>query len=335
MTNTARTKLGAAGPEVFPMALGCMSMGAGSWYGASDDAEGIATIHAALERGVNLIDTGDFYGMGKNELLVGEAVRGRRDKALLSVKFGAQRGPDGGMLGFDTSPAATKNALAHSLTRLGVDHIDIYRPARLDPNVPIEDTIGAIADMVKAGYVRYISLSEVGAETLRRAAKVHPICDLQLEYSLISRSPEATIVPALAAGGVAMTAYGVLSRGLLTGSKLAASKDHRAHLPRFAGANGDHNQALVVALARVAAAKGVTPAQLAIAWVRAKGAAQHVTIIPTLGARTRAQLADALAGIDLVLTAADVAALEAAVPATSVAGTRYPAAAMAGLDSEK
>ncbi len=335
MTNSTKTKLGAAGPEVFPLALGCMGMGAGSWYGANDDAEAVATIHAALERGVNIIDTGDFYGMGKNELLVGKALQGRRDKALLSVKFGALRGPDGAFLGNDASPAATKSALAYSLSRLGVDHIDIYRPARLDPKVPIEDTIGAIADMVKAGYVRYISLSEVGAETIRRAAKVHPISDVQIEYSLLSRSPEATVIPALAELDVAMTAYGVLSRGLLTRSKPAGAGDFRAHLPRFSGANGEKNQLLVDALARMATARGVTPVQLAIAWVRAKGAAQNVTVIPTVGSRTRAQLADALASVEITLTAAEVAALEAAVPAADVAGTRYPAPAMAHLDSER
>jgi aryl-alcohol dehydrogenase-like predicted oxidoreductase len=335
MTTTNETRLGAQGPRVFPIALGCMSMGAGSWYGASDDAESIATIHAALERGVNVIDTGDFYGMGKNEMLVGKALQGRRDKALLSVKYGGLRGPDGAFLGADASPIATKSSLAYSLSRLGVDYIDIYRPARLDPKVPIEETIGAIAEMVKAGYVRYISLSEVGAETIRRAAKVHPICDLQIEYALVSRSPEASIVPVLAELGIAMTAYGVLSRGLLTGSKPAGKTDFRAHLPRFAGANSEKNQPLVEALARAAAARGVKPAQLAIAWVRAKGAAQNVTIIPTMGARTRAQLADALSALEVTLTPAEVASLEAAVPASAIAGERYPAPAMATLDSER
>jgi aryl-alcohol dehydrogenase-like predicted oxidoreductase len=334
MTNPSKIKLGTSGPDVLGIALGCMSMGAGSWYGARDDAEGIATIHAALDRGVNLIDTGDFYGMGKNELLVGQALRGRRDRAVLSVKFGALRGPDGAFLGFDGRPAATKNALAHSLTRLGVDYIDIYRPARLDPDVPIEDTIGAIADLVKAGYVRHIGLSEVGVETIRRAAKVHAICDLQLEYSLISRGPEAAILPALAELGIAMTAYGVLSRGLLTGTRPGAT-DFRAHLPRFAGANGEKNQALAAALARMAVARGATPAQLAIAWVRAKGAAQRVAIVPTVGTRTPQQLGDALAALDVSLSPAEVAALEAAVPAADVAGTRYPAPMMATLDSER
>jgi len=295
-------KLGKHGPDVFPMALGCMGMGGGSWYGASDDAENIATIHEAIERGVNLIDTGDFYAQGKNELLVGKALHGRRDKALLSVKYGGLRGPDGAFLGVDTSPNATKNFLSYSLSRLGVDYIDIYRPARLDPKVPIEDTVGAIADMVKAGYVRYISLSEVGAETLRRANKVHPISDLQIEYSLISRGPEATIIPALAELGVAMTAYGVFSRGLLTGSKPSGPGDTRS-------------------------------AQLAIAWVRAKGVAQHVTIIPTIGARTRKHVVDALAALDVTLTTVEMATLEAAM--SDVAGTRYPAPMMEHLDSER
>jgi aryl-alcohol dehydrogenase-like predicted oxidoreductase len=317
------------------MALGCMGMGAGSWYGASDDEESIATIHAALERGVNVLDTGDFYGMGKNEMLVGRALQGRRDKALLSVKYGGLRGPDGALLGYDASPVATQSALAYSLSRLGVDYIDIYRPSRLDPKVPIEDTIGAIAEMVKAGYVRYVSLSEVGAETIHRAAKVHPISDLQIEYSLVSRGPEAAIVPALASLGIAMTAYGVLSRGLLTGAKPAAKNDFRAHLPRFTGANGEKNQRLVDALARAAVARGVKPAQLAIAWVRAKGAARNVTIIPTMGARTRAQLAEALSALDVELSPSEVAELEAAVPASEIAGPRYSAPAMANLDSER
>lgn len=336
MTTTSKTTLGASGPEVFPFALGCMGMGARSMYGGGDEAEGIATIHAALERGVSLIDTGDFYSMGRNELLVGKALAGgRRDKALLSVKFGGLRGPDGVFLGYDARPAAVKNFLAYSLSRLGVDHIDIYRPARLDAAVPIEDTIGAIAEMVKAGYVRYIGLSEVGVETIRRAAKVHPICDLQIEYSLMSRGPEEKIFPALAEMGIATTVYGVLSRGLLTGSKVGGAGDFRAHLPRFAGENGEKNQALAAAFARLAAARGIKPAELAVAWVRAKGEAQKVTVIPTMGARTPAQLADGLAGLDVRLTAAEVRELEAAVPAGEVAGTRYATPLMAHLDSEK
>jgi aryl-alcohol dehydrogenase-like predicted oxidoreductase len=334
MTTKTNLSLGQSGPSVFPIALGCMGMGAGSWYGDSDEAESIATIREALERGVNLIDTGDFYSLGKNELLVGKALRGSRDRALLSVKFGALRGPDGAHLGYDARPAAVKNFLAHSLSRLGVDHIDIYRPARLDPNVPIEDTVGAIADMVKAGYVRYIGLSELSAESVQRAAKVHPICDVQLEYGLVSRGAEK-IIPTLRELGIAMTAYGVLSRGLLAGAKPKGPGDSRAHFPRFEVGNVEKNQSLVDALARIAKEKGVTPVQLAIAWVRAKAFAQNATIVPTLGSRTRAQLADVLASFGVTLDAAEVAALEAAVPAEQIAGARYPAPGMVTLDSER
>jgi aryl-alcohol dehydrogenase-like predicted oxidoreductase len=335
MNKLTRTKLGAAGPEVFPLALGCMSMGGGSWYGTNDDDEAIATIHEAIERGVNLLDTGDFYGMGRNEMLVGRAIQGRRDQVLLSVKYGGLRGPDGVFVGVDMSPAGTKAALAYTLSRLGVDHIDIYRPAGLDPKVPIEDTIGAIADMVKAGYVRYIALSEVGVETIERAAKVHPIVDLQIEYSLISRGPEAKINPLLAKKRLAMTAYGVLSRGLLTGSKPTKPGDGRAHMPRFVGENAEKNAALATKLAEVARTRGVTPAQLAIAWVRAKGETQGVTVIPTVGARKPEQLRDALGALDMVLTTKDLAAIEAAIPASEVVGTRYPAPMMGLLDSER
>lgn len=332
MSTKPEVKLGATGPTVFPIALGCMGMGATSWYGKSDESENVATIHKALEHGVNVLDTGDFYGMGRNELLLGKALQGRRDKALLSVKFGAQRGPDGAIVGRDARPQAVKNALAHSLSRLGVDYIDIYRTG-LDPNVPIEDTVGAMSEMVKAGYVRYIALSEVSADTVRRAAKVHPICDVQLEYSLISRSIESKIVPTLAELGVAITAYGVLSRGLLTAARPKDEGDARAQLPRFEFAK--ENEPLVNALARVAAGKNVTPAQLAIAWVRARGAALGVTIVPTLGARTRAQLADVIASLDVSLDAAEVAALEQAVPASAVVGARYPEAWLHTIDSEK
>src|SRR3954451_5908534 len=228
-TPTEFRRLGSSGPTVFPLSLGCMGMS--GMYGPSDEAESIATIHAALDHGVNLLDTGDFYGMGHNEMLIGRALRDRRDRALLSVKFGGLRGPDAGWIGFDARPAAVKNFLAYSLTRLGVDHIDVYRPARLDPAVPIEETIGAIAEMVKAGYVRAIGLSEVGPETIRRAHEVHPISDLQIEYSLISRAPELTILPVLEQLGIGVTAYGVLSRGLLSGSATSAPGDFRARLP--------------------------------------------------------------------------------------------------------
>ncbi len=332
---TTSIQLGKHGPLVFPLALGCMGMGAGSFYGDNHEAEGIATIHAALDQGINVLDTGDFYSNGKNELLVGKALAGRRDKAVLSVKFGALRDPGGAFNGYDGRPAAVKNFLAHSLSRLGVDYIDIYRPSRLDPEVPIEDTIGAIADMVKAGYVRYIGVSELGVESIRRAARVHPLVDLQIEYSLVSRSPETHIFPALRELGMATTAYGVLSRGLLVGSKPSGAKDFRAHLPRFVGENAVQNQRLADKLAALAKARGVTPVQLAIAWVRAKSTGGSAPIIPTIGARTRAQLSEALSALELTLTAEEVAALEDAVPATSVAGTRYAAPLMTHLDSER
>jgi aryl-alcohol dehydrogenase-like predicted oxidoreductase len=300
-------------------------------YGPADESESIATIHAAIDRGVNLIDTGDFYGMGHNEMLIGRALEGRRDGLLLSVKFGALRGPDGNWLGFDARPAAVKNFLAHSLTRLRTDHIDIYRPARLDGNVPIEETVGAIADLVKAGYVRAIGLSEVGVETIRRANAVHPIVDLQIEYSLISRGPEARIFPALRELGVGVTAYGVLSRGLLTGSPLAPKGDLRAHMPRFVGENLARNRKLIDSLNRLAAERGVAPAQLAIAWVLAKDS----MIVPVLGARTRRQLDESLAALEIQLTTEEITRLEEAIPASEVAGTRYAEIQMRALDSER
>ena len=314
---------------MFPLALGCMGMS--GMYGHADENESVATIHAALDHGINLLDTGDFYGMGHNEMLIGRALKDRRDNVLLSVKFGALRGPDGTWLGFDARPVAVKNFLAHSLTRLGIDHVDIYRPARLDPSVPIEDTVGAIADLVKAGYVRYIGLSEVGPETIRRANAVHPISDLQIEYSLVSRGPEETIFPVLEELGIGVTAYGVLSRGLLNGSKPAAKGDFRAHLPRFTGENMARNGRLIETLKNVAGEKGVTAAQLAIAWVLAKGR----SIVPVIGARTRKQLSDSLAACDIQLSASELGSIEEAIPPTAVAGTRYDERQMNMLDSER
>jgi aryl-alcohol dehydrogenase-like predicted oxidoreductase len=322
-------KLGRTGPEVFPIALGCMGMS--DVYGAADETESLATIHAAIDAGVNLLDTGDFYGMGHNEMLLGLALRFFREKVLLSVKFGAQRAPNGAWLGFDARPAAVKTALAYSLKRLGTDHIDIYRPARLDPTVPIEDTIGAIAEMVQAGYVRHIGLSEVGPETIRRAAAVHPIVDLQIEYAIVSRSPEAKIFPVFDELGIGATTYGVLSRGLLSGSNPAPSGDYRAHLPRFTGDNLARNQQLVARLKEVAAARGITPSQLAIAWVLAK----RSFIVPVIGARTRAQLAEALGALEVKLTNDEIAEIELAVPADAIAGTRYGEEQMRNLDSER
>jgi aryl-alcohol dehydrogenase-like predicted oxidoreductase len=314
--------------DVFPLALGCMGMS--GMYGAADENESIATIHQAIDAGVNLIDTGDFYGMGHNELLVGRALRGRRDQVLLSVKFGAMRGPDASWGGIDTRPAAIRNFLAYSLTRLGVDHIDIYRPSRLDPAVPIEDTIGAIADLVKAGYVRAIGLSEVGPQTIRRAQAVHPITDLQIEYALISRGPEREIFPLLRELGIGVTAYGVLSRGLLAGS-VPGKGDFRAYLPRFRDENLAKNRALVEALQRVAAAHGVTPTQLAIAWVLARGE----TIVPVIGARRRAQLDESLGALAIRLSDDELREIAEAVPAEAVAGARYDEHQMRVLDSER
>ena len=329
MANHQSRQLGSNGPRLFPLGLGCMGMS--DLYGPADESESVATIHAALDAGVTLLDTGDYYAAGHNELLIGRALRDRRDKALLSVKFGALRGPDGSWIGMDTRPAAVKNFAAYSLRRLGVDHIDIYRPGRLDPNVPIEETVGAIADLVKAGYVRAIGLSEVGPDTIRRAHAVHPIADLQIEYSIISRGPETRIFPLLSELGIGVTAYGVLSRGLLSGSRPKSPRDFRAHLPRFAGENLERNARLVEALRQMAAEKGATASQLAIAWVLAKGP----SIVPLIGARTRTQLAESLGALQITLSAADVARIEAALPPSAVAGTRYDEHQMRVLDSER
>jgi aryl-alcohol dehydrogenase-like predicted oxidoreductase len=327
-------KLGANGPQVSAIGLGCMGMS--GMYGPADRNESIATIRAALDAGITLLDTGDFYGMGHNEMLIGAALRqGGRDQTLISVKFGALRDPAAGWVGFDARPAAMKTFLAYSLQRLGVDHVDIYRPARLDPQVPIEETVGAIGDMVKAGYVRYIGPSEVGAKTLRRAAAVHPIVDLQIEYSLLSRGIEDEILPTARELGIDITAYGVLSRGLIGGhfrpQDISSKGDFRAISPRFQPGNIDVNLRMVEALRQVADRLGVTVAQAAIAWV----AAQGEDIVPLIGARGRDRLTEALGALDISLSAAARAALEAAVPKGAAAGARYPDAAMAGLDSER
>ena len=326
--------LGTTGPSVSALGLGCMGMS--DLYGPADEAEGIATIHAALDAGVTLLDTGDFYGMGANELLIRDALKARRrEDVVISVKFGALRDAMGGWNGVDGRPVAVKNFVAYSLRRLGTDHIDVYRPARLDPAVPIEDTVGAIAELVKAGLVRHIGLSEVGPETLRRAAAVHPICDLQIEYSLVSRGIEERILPTCRELGIAITAYGVLSRGLLSGhwsaDRTLAGSDFRAYSPRFGGENLDHNLALVEALRAVAAERGATVAQLAIAWVRSRGD----DIVPLIGARKRAQLGESIAALDVTLDATDLARIERAIPAGAAAGGRYPDAALHHMDSER
>jgi aryl-alcohol dehydrogenase-like predicted oxidoreductase len=324
--------LGRAGPRIAALGLGCMGMS--GTYGAANREESLATLRAALDAGINLIDTGDFYGMGHNELLIGEVLRGRkREDITLSVKFGALRDAAGRWLGFDARPAAVKTFLAYSLQRLGVDHIDIYRPARLDPQVPIEDTIGAIADAVKAGTVRHIGLSEVGVRTLRRAAAVHPVSDLQIEYSLLSRGIEAQILPACRELGIGITAYGVLSRGLLSGrwdSRAALANDWRAGAPRFQGGNLQRNLEIVETLRPLAAARGASVAQLAIAWAIAQGN----DIAPVIGARRRNQLAEALTAANLVLTREELTMLDRLVPPGAAAGDRYAPAQMAHLDSE-
>jgi aryl-alcohol dehydrogenase-like predicted oxidoreductase len=322
--------LGSTGPAVSALGLGAMGMSGG--YGAADRAESIATVHASLEAGITLIDTGDFYGMGHNEMLLAEALRGRdRDSYRLSVKFGMLRGPGHDFGGADARPEAMKNFLAYSLTRLGTDHIDVYRPARLDPAVPIEETVGAIKEMIDAGYVRHIGLSEVDAATIRRAHAVHPVADLQIEYSLISRAVEADVLPTLRELGIGLTAYGVLSRGLISGhwaaGRTAGPGDFRSFSPRFAGGNVEHNLTLVEALRRIAEAKGCTVAQLAIAWV----AAQGEDIVPLVGARTRERLAEALPAMELTLTADDLAEIEKAVPPGAARGDRYPSRFMADL----
>jgi aryl-alcohol dehydrogenase-like predicted oxidoreductase len=327
------TQLGQSGPRTSRIGLGCMGMS--DLYGPADRLESIATIHAALDAGVTLLDTGDFYGMGHNEMLIREALASRpRESVQISVKFGALRGPDGSWLGYDCRPQAVRNFAAYSLKRLGTDYIDIYRPARLDPAVPIEDTVGAIADLVKAGYVRHIGLSEVGADTLRRASSVHPISDLQIEYSMISRGIERAILPAARELGIGITAYGVLSRGLISGhwsKDRQGEKDFRGMAsPRFQGENLEANLALVERLRALAQELGASVAQVAIAWVAAQGA----DIVPLVGARRRDRLQEALGALDLVLRPEDLARLEAIVPPDAAAGARYNPAQLAHLDSE-
>jgi aryl-alcohol dehydrogenase-like predicted oxidoreductase len=332
-TSTLTTKtLGTLGSTP---AIGLGLMGMSALYGPADRDESIATIHAALDAGVTLLDTGDFYGMGHNELLLADALKGRdRDAVEISVKFGALRGPDGAWFGFDARPEAVKTWLAYSLVRLGTDHVDVYRPARLDPDVPIEETVGAIAELVEAGHVGHIGLSEVGAETIRRAHAVHPIADLQIEYSLISRGLEGEILDTCRELGIGVTAYGVLSRGLISGHyapERVTASDFRQHTPRFQGENLDRNLQLVEALRGIAEDAGISVAQAAIAWVASRGD----DIVPVVGARTRERLAETLGAAEVVLTKEQLAAIEAAMPVDRVAGTRYAEEQMAMLDSEK
>jgi len=305
-------------------------------YGPAEELESIATIREALDTGINLLDTGDYYGMGHNELLIREALRGRdRNGVVISVKFGALRGPDNAFIGIDGRPVAVRNFLAYSLRRLGTDYIDVYRLGRVDPQVPIEETVGAIAEMISAGYVRHVGLSEAGAETVRRAHAIHPVADLQIEYSLLSRGIEAEILPTCRLLGVGVTAYGVLSRGLLGGAwssgRPASAGDMRAHMPRFRGENLERNLALVDALRTIAKTKGVTVAQIAIAWVLARGE----NIVPLVGTTRRDRLAEAVGALELELSEDDLAAIERAVPPGAAAGGRYDERQMAMLDSER
>jgi aryl-alcohol dehydrogenase-like predicted oxidoreductase len=327
------TTLGRGGPVVSRAGLGLMGMS--GIYGQADDQESIATIRAAIDAGITLLDTGDFYGMGHNELLLRDALRGSgiaRDSVFIQVKFGGQRDPSGAFVGHDASPAMVKSSLAYTLTRLGTEYVDLYQPARLDPQVPIEDTVGAVAEMIQAGYVRYLGLSEMGADTIRRAHAVHPVSELQIEYSLMSRGIEASILPVVRELGISITAYGILSRGLLSsGTARLAANDPRRRFPRFRGENHARNLELLAALEAIAASKGVTAAQLAIAWVASRGD----DIIPLIGTKRRDRLDEALRALDLTLSTDELAALEAAVPAHAVAGDRYDAAQLTMLDSER
>jgi aryl-alcohol dehydrogenase-like predicted oxidoreductase len=327
------TTLGRGGPVVSRVGLGLMSMS--GIYGQADDQESIATIRAAIDAGITLLDTGDFYGMGHNELLLRDALRGSgtpRDSVFIQVKFGGQRDPSGAFVGHDASPAMVKSSLAYTLTRLGTEYVDLYQPARLDPDVPIEDTVGAVAEMIQAGYVRYLGLSEMGADTIRRAHAVYPVSELQIEYSLMSRGIERSILPAVRELGISITAYGILSRGLLSsGTAQLAANDPRARFPRFRGENHARNLELLAALETIAAAREVTAAQLAIAWVASRGD----DIIPLIGTKRRDRLDEALRALDLTLSTDELAAIEAAVPADAVAGDRYDAAQLTMLDSER
>jgi len=313
-----KRRLGKTGPEVGALGLGCSGMSPG-YTEHCDDKESTATIHAALDAGVTLINTGDFYGMGHNEMLIGQAIRDRRGKAFLSVKYGGLRDPGGAFIGFDMRPAATKNFLAYSLKRLGTDYIDLYEPARVDPQVPIEDTVGAIADLVKAGYVRYIGLSEAGPGSIRKANAVHPIAAVEVEYSLMGRDVENNVLPTARELGLGVVAHSVLSGGLLGGRirATAPTDDKPRHVrPRHAPGALEQNLQIVERFREQANARDVTSSQLAFAWALAKGE----EIVPLVGARSRERLKEALGALSIKLTPSDLAQIEAAVPQGAVVG---------------
>ncbi len=315
--------LGQNGPRVSAIGLGCMRMSSLSGQKSNNDEEGIATIQAALDAGINFLNTGDFYGMGHNELLVGQALKGRRDQALISVKFGALRSPSGQMLGIDARPNAVKNFAAYSLQRLGVDFIDIYQPGRIDPNVPVEETVGAIADLIKEGKVRYLGLSETGAEIIRRAHKVHPVTALEIEYSLGARFIEKEILPTVRELGIGLVAHGVVGQGLLTGSigNDLPSNDFRRQFPKFDQENLPKNLERVSFLERMARKRNCTTTQLAIAWVLSRGE----DIVPLVGMSRRARLMENLKAFDVMLTKKDLDDLDGSFALGAITGDRYPA----------
>lgn len=329
MTTTTR-KLGRNGPSIFPIGLGCMGMS--EFYGPADEAKSIAVIHRALDQGATFLDTADMYGSGHNESLVGRALRDRRDQAVLATKFAILRGDDASFRGVSGRPEYVKSACDASLSRLGVDHIDLYYQHRVDPEVPIEETVGAMADLVKAGKVRHLGLSEAAPATLRRAAAVHPIAALQTELSLWSREPEAEILATCAELGVTFVAYSPLGRGFLSGAIRSvddlAPDDFRRHAPRFAPENFAKNLELVAAVEKIAAARGCTPAQLALAWVLTRG--DHVVAIP--GTRSPSRLDENLAAAAIALTTEELATIDAVIPPGAAAGTRYPEAALRMVD---